>query len=86
MKPGDYVEFLSDRQTEKGPSMGRVVSISNDRVTIRHSDCTEDFKRCNKILHTGTGYLHGDNDDTPYDVDGCVYCGRCHQSLDKTRG
>ena len=23
-------------------------------------------------------YLHDESDDGPYDVDGCVYCGRCH--------
>ncbi len=59
MQPGDYVEFLSDRQTEKGPSTGRVVAISNDRVTIRHSDCTEDFKRCELILKKESDHRKG---------------------------
>lgn len=27
------------------------------------------------------GYLHAETDDTPYDVDGVQYCGRCHQAL-----
>ena len=37
---GDTVEFLSDRQTEKGPSAGTVTALSPDgqRATIRHSD------------------------------------------------
>ena len=33
---------------------------------------------CEKVLHMGTGYLHGQQDDTIYDVDGITYCGRCH--------
>jgi hypothetical protein len=40
-------------------------------------------KSCEKKPHdnpTG-GYLHGEDDDTPYDVDGWEYCGRCHQVL-----
>jgi len=24
------------------------------------------------------GYLHAENDNSPYDVDGATYCGRCH--------
>ncbi len=27
------------------------------------------------------GYLHGKDDNSPYDVDGCLYCGRCHYPL-----
>ena len=36
---------------------------------------------CPKASHTRDGYLHGEDDDTPYDVDGLSYCGRCHRSL-----
>ena len=38
-------------------------------------------KTCYKVDHIGGGYLHLTDDDTPYDVDGCVYCGRCHIKL-----
>lgn len=38
IKEGDLVEFESDRQTEKGPSSGKVVSVSNGNVTVAHSD------------------------------------------------
>jgi hypothetical protein len=46
-------------------------------------DCPlSDFKvekmKCEKVLHTGEGYLHGEDDDTPFLVDGVTYCGRCH--------
>lgn len=36
---------------------------------------------CVKVLHIGGGYLHDARDDTPYDVDGVMYCGRCHAAL-----
>jgi hypothetical protein len=37
---GSVVEFLSDRQTEKGPSAGTVISCNwkNNTCVIRHSD------------------------------------------------
>lgn len=37
---------------------------------------------CYKFAHVGDGYLHGPDDDGPYDVDGVPYCGRCHLYLD----
>ncbi len=36
---------------------------------------------CKRVPHFGTGYLHGADDDGPYDVDGDTYCGRCHRLL-----
>lgn len=36
---------------------------------------------CKKAPHIGTGHLHGEKDDTAYDVDGVLYCGRCHKCL-----
>jgi len=36
---------------------------------------------CQKKPHTRDGYLHGEDDDTPYNVDGVKYCGRCHVAL-----
>lgn len=35
-------------------------------------------RACPKVPHVGDGYLHGADDDGPYDVDGVQYCGRCH--------
>jgi hypothetical protein len=42
---GDIVEFLSDQQTEKGPSSGSILSVDyrNDRCVIEHSDTKETF-------------------------------------------
>lgn len=36
---------------------------------------------CEKITHKGGGYLHHEDDDSPYNVDGLTYCGRCHYAL-----
>jgi len=37
---------------------------------------------CPKAAHSNTGgYLHAESDDTPYDVDGYSFCGRCHVAL-----
>lgn len=36
---------------------------------------------CLKVEHFGNGWMHDAADDTPYDVDGVMYCGRCHRSL-----
>lgn len=36
---------------------------------------------CPKVAHLGNGYLHDADDDRPYDVDGAIYCGRCHAAL-----
>jgi len=33
---------------------------------------------CPKVPHFGEGYLHAKDDDSPYSVDGVIYCGRCH--------
>lgn len=36
---------------------------------------------CEKAEHSREGYLHAEDDDTPYLVDGASYCGRCHKAL-----
>jgi hypothetical protein len=43
--------------------------------------------QCHKVHHDDTGgYLHGANDDRPYDVDGATYCGRCHRWMPNSEG
>jgi hypothetical protein len=44
--------------------------------TIRHGI------DCRKVPHSRDGMLHGPDDDTPFEVDGLVYCGRCHMAID----
>lgn len=36
---------------------------------------------CRKVPHLGSGWLHGEDDDQPYSVDGVRYCGRCHSEM-----
>ncbi len=36
---------------------------------------------CKKAVHLGEGYLHHAEDNGPYDVDGLVYFGKCHEWL-----
>ena len=44
-RKGDIVEFLTDAQTEKGPSSGSVIAVNyKDRTcVIQHSDTEESF-------------------------------------------
>ena len=46
--------------------------FSKEEFTIIHGFT------CEKAEHVGSGYLHGEDDDSIYDVDGVTYCGRCH--------
>ena len=46
-----------------------------DKIVIRHG------VDCGKVAHVGVGYMHSEDDDTHYDVDGLSYCGRCHYAL-----
>lgn len=41
-------------------------------------------RACPKAIHIGTGYQHSGDDDSPYDIDGILYCGRCHHLCDKS--
>lgn len=36
---------------------------------------------CEKVVHRDDGYLHAGDDDSPFDVDGAPYCGRCHRAM-----
>jgi len=42
---------------------------------------TDHGVNCVKVIHNSSGFLHGEDDDRPYDVDGVVYCGRCHEFI-----
>lgn len=40
-------------------------------------------RTCVKRPHDARGgFLHREDDDRPYDVDGSTYCGRCHHAID----
>lgn len=52
-------------------------TLGEDGQPLKHGE------NCNKFEHDpeGSGYLHDERDDTPYEVDGMSYCGRCHRAL-----
>lgn len=55
--------------------------LSRSRVRSHHPDIVHGAT-CDKRLHiNGSGYLHAEDDDKPYIVDGLRYCGRCHTWL-----
>ena len=57
---GDWVEFASDWQTEKGPSSGKVVKVEGDIVTIAHSDdLGEDFSISKLKVKARTQHYRG---------------------------
>lgn len=49
---GDRVEFASDMQTEKGPSSGHVISVSDDKskAVIQHSDHPGEEFNCADVV------------------------------------
>lgn len=48
IRVGDVCEFMSDRQTEKGPSSGTIIISTDTSVTISHSDHPgEEFSKAN---------------------------------------
>ena len=53
----------------------RMILGKNDESIVHGKDC---FKQ---VHIAESGYLHSENDDSPYDVDGVNYCGRCHEVL-----
>lgn len=42
MAPGDIIEFVSDQQTDKGPSSGTCIANDGATVTLSHSDINDD--------------------------------------------
>lgn len=63
---------VSQEKSHPSPSDGAAESDPQPAPSFKHGTT------CEKRPHTGTGYLHAEDEDTPYDVDGVAYCGRCH--------
>lgn len=59
----------------------QLVNIGDYKEVLKHKTIAHGIN-CNKVTHAdGGGYLHFMEDDSPYDVDGCSYCGRCHEAI-----
>lgn len=59
----------------------RFLLLPDGSIPAKHREALVHGFNCEKKPHVRTGYLHGEDDDTPYMVDGLKYCGRCHTSL-----
>jgi hypothetical protein len=44
MQPGDLIEFVSDKQTDKGPCSGRCISNDGVNVTLKYSDIVSIYR------------------------------------------
>ena len=52
---------------------------TTDSEAVGCRDLVRHGADCKKVKHEErAGYLHAEDDDSPYDVDGLAYCGRCH--------
>ncbi|NCD13707.1 MAG: hypothetical protein EOL92_00555 [Bacteroidia bacterium] len=58
-KAGDHVEFLSDMQTEKGPSAGVITISCGNKILVKHSDTTEEFIINNLMVVKRTTHNNG---------------------------
>ena len=56
MKAGDLIEFLSDRQTDKGPSSGVCVRNNGSTLTLSHSDIDDDIWSVDKLRVERVGW------------------------------
>lgn len=69
--------------------MQAVVDLANAKVEAGHREALRPLFEvvhgvsCKKFPHAGTGYLHDEDDDTEYVVDGVMYCGRCHTAIER---
>lgn len=71
------VAKLRTQGKEDGSPIPAPPADARDAGAVRHG------VNCQKVIHSGSGYLHGSEDDTPYDVDGVSYCGRCHYAIER---
>lgn len=63
----------------------RRIGYTGPMIKFSKADIFTHGRDCPKAEHDGTGYLHDRHYDTPYDVDGVTYCGRCHGFMGRSR-
>ncbi len=70
-------QLIEERASLERQHAGELIELIREKAQIHGRTCA-------KKPHDNTagGYLHSENDDTPYDVDGWKYCGRCHRVLE----
>lgn len=84
----EYIDVIDNRTGKVLCSTAQKMSpqeaqakVENDLATGYSSAIRTHGRDCCKATHVGGGYLHSEKDDSPYDVDGVLYCGRCHGCL-----
>lgn len=65
----------------KGMQASAQLDQPNQYITKGLQEDVIHGENCPKVLHTKDGYMHDEQDDSPYSVDGQLYCGRCHHGL-----
>ena len=75
-RQADYPDAHSLSEAKRWKALGKPVTseVTGPQEPVHGETCI-------KALHVGSGYLHGEDDDKPYDVDHVKYCGRCHSAL-----
>lgn len=88
MKTREYIDVISRHAgtvlcstAQKMDRHAAENKVENDARAGYQSQVRVHGVDCQKAPHIGSGYLHAVADDRPYDVDGKVYCGRCHEWL-----
>ena len=56
---GDNIEFLSDKQTEKGPIAGIISISTGNRILVKHSDSSEEFCVDELLINKKTRHRKG---------------------------
>lgn len=85
-------EMLAECKMDECALCGSIVCPHGEPLHFHHDGCPAcsfDEPRaklhgvdCEKVPHTAPGgYLHLATDDGAYEVDGLIYCGRCHTWL-----
>lgn len=85
----EMIEMYRDLRNPAGINLDAIIASVPPPAAQHHDAPTcpgwpAPMMRCRKEPHEARGgYLHAEDDDTPYYVDGLRYCGRCHHFLDE---
>lgn len=66
--------WMSSAVSAAAAAAREIVDLIDDVPIVHGTTCV-------KAVHDRDGMLHDEKDDTPFDVDGVKYCGRCHYCL-----
>ncbi len=67
---------------EACPSVRMQDHCDKPLLALVNLEVSRGFNRDAEIIKLQHQVLHDADDDSPYDVDGVIYCGRCHMAID----